>query len=274
MKKGKLIGRGMTAEVYEWGSDKVLKLFFKKFDEERVKYEADIGYIVHESGVPSPAVFDIIDLDDRKGIIFQRISGTSLTKKIQTEPWNYNYYVQKLAQLQFKIHQCTSDKLPSQKERLSFIINKSAQKLGAREKIILDYLDKLPDGVSICHGDLHLNNVIVSNNELIAIDWNSAYRGNPLSDVARTFLMVYSPIKSLSSNDFMTNFTQYIRWLSLRGYLSEYMKLANVNFESIDEWMLPIAAGKLKDNVPGDKIRLMNIINERLELYVNDTNKV
>jgi len=266
MKKGALIGHGMTAEVFEWGKDRVLKLFFGKYDDERVLYEAKIASLVHDAGVPSPEVFEIIDLSGRKGIIFQRIFGRSLSIKIQEEPWKLEYYTQMLAKLQFTIHQYTSDGLPSQKDRLSLIIGKSAKILGEKEKIIVDYLESLPDGDSICHGDLHFNNVMVSDDKLIAVDWNSSYRGNPLGDVARTCLMISSPKIQMTSLNFMTNLTEYTKWLSQWSYLNEYMALSKVKYDNIDDWILPIAAGKLKDKVNGDQKRLMDIIDERIEL--------
>ncbi|HEX2927424.1 MAG TPA: aminoglycoside phosphotransferase, partial [Ruminiclostridium sp.] len=59
MKKGRLLGSGLTAEVYEWGQDKILKLYFKKYsNDDWVNHEAEVGYLVHESGLMSPAVFD------------------------------------------------------------------------------------------------------------------------------------------------------------------------------------------------------------------------
>jgi uncharacterized protein (TIGR02172 family) len=265
MKKGALIGKGMTAEVYEWGHDKVLKLFFSRYDDERIKYEADIGTIVHEAGVPSPEVFGVVDVDGRKGIIFQRIFGKSMLKHIQAEPWKMYDYAQKLAGVQFKIHQCSASLLPSQKERLSFIIGKSAQRLGSKEQRILDYLDSLPDGISVCHGDVHFNNVIVSGNELVAVDWNSAYKGNPLGDVSRTCLLINSPTVLQGIPDAMMMLSRYVKWLTCRTYLDEYMKLAKIRSGDIDAWILPIAAAKLKDKAPGEDKLLMDIINKRLE---------
>ena len=62
MEKGKLLGSGMTAEVYEWGQDKILKLYFNKYSsDEWVNHEAKVGHIVHESGVISPAVYDEVE---------------------------------------------------------------------------------------------------------------------------------------------------------------------------------------------------------------------
>lgn len=37
MSKGYLIGKGMTAEVYEWEEDKVIKLYFYCFSDKAIQ---------------------------------------------------------------------------------------------------------------------------------------------------------------------------------------------------------------------------------------------
>lgn len=266
MKKGALIGKGMTAEVYEWGRNQVLKLFFDRFKDEWVDYEAKIGTAVHEAGVPSPEVFDTIELEGRRGIIYQRISGTSIMKHIQAEPWNISLYTKQLTELQFRIHQCSAASLPTQGERFAARIKGSPKIPDDKVQRILGYIEKLPDGTSICHGDLHFNNIIVSNNKLVPIDWANAYQGNPLGDVARTCLMMVSPAVKLpyvpAQMDYLS---QYIKWMTHGIYLYEYMGLTKARLEDIDTWTLPAAAAKLRDKVPGEEKWLMDMIDKRLQ---------
>lgn len=265
MKKGALIGEGMTAEVYKWGSDKVLKLFFEKYTDERVQYEAEIGRIVHSAAAPSPAVYDVIEVDGRRGILFQRIRGKSIQKLIKAEPWKMFHYAKQMARLQYRIHQCSTDLLPSQAERLAIIIGKSSERLGDKEKRILDYIDQLPTGTSVCHGDIHYNNIIISGKKSMAVDWHNTCTGNPLGDVARTCLMIITPAANPGIPKIFTLPVRYVKRLAYKAYVNEYMRLAKVSFKSIDEWILPAAAAKLKDKAIGEEKWLMDIINKRLD---------
>ncbi|OPZ94862.1 MAG: bifunctional UGMP family protein/serine/threonine protein kinase [Firmicutes bacterium ADurb.Bin419] len=265
MDKEDLLGIGMTAEVYKWGQDKVLKLYFDDYDESWIKLEAQIAQKVHEAGVPSPAVFDMVEVDGRKGIVFQRIFGRTMMSIFETEPWKFFDYVHQMIGFHCEIHKYSTEGIPSQKEKFGFAIKRSSVILGDKVKKILDYVDGLPDGNSICHGDLYLGNVIVSNNKLVAIDWGGGYRGNPLGDVARTCMIINSPTVPLGIPSIMSTMNVYPRWLTYQGYLNEYMRIANVKFEDIDAWILPVAAAKLKDKVPGEEKWLMKIINKRLE---------
>ena len=83
LQRGSLLGQGRTAEVFAWGNDKVLKLFYSWFPQWPIEYEADVGRAVYETGVPAPKVYGVIDCDGRKGIIYQRIFGRSLIRHME-----------------------------------------------------------------------------------------------------------------------------------------------------------------------------------------------
>jgi uncharacterized protein (TIGR02172 family) len=265
MNKGKLIGKGMTAEVFEWGKDKVLKLYFERYNDARVKSDAKIEYEVHQTGVASPEVFDVINLDNRIGIIYQRIYGKTIIKQMETEPWRLTSLASKTAELHFKIHNFSSNDLPTQKERLKTAIKDSSLLLGDKVKKILHYVDSLPGGSSLCHGDFHFSNIMVSDNNLVAIDWTHAYKGNPMGDIARTCLMINSPFIPPGAPNIMIMLSYPSRCLALWTYLNEYMKLSKIKLENIDAWTLPVAAARLREKIPGEDTWLMKIINSYIE---------
>ncbi|HEX3029483.1 MAG TPA: aminoglycoside phosphotransferase family protein [Clostridia bacterium] len=266
MHKGKLVGKGKTAEVYEWGNDKVLKLYFKRYGYERAIYEAEIGNKIHASGLPSPDVFDIIDVNGRVGLILERIRGKSVLEQVKFNPWEMLTYAKKIARLHYGIHQFCNDGLPGQKERLTLKIERSEKILGQdKTKRIINYLDTLPDSNIVCHGDLHFHNIIISSSTLVPIDWANAYKGSPFGDIARTCLLMNTPILSSKSGKLVSNH-QDPRWLAHKIYLKEYLQLSEARHEDIDAWILPVAAAKLKDKVTAEQKALINIINERLRL--------
>jgi uncharacterized protein (TIGR02172 family) len=266
MCKGKLLDDGMTAEVYEWGKDKVIKLFYDGFSDDWINNEAIIGKAVHEIGIASPAVFEIINVGSRKGIVLERIFGNTMLRHIQAEPWKLYYYTRELAGLHFKIHQFASPEgIPSQKERFIGKINMSSEILGDRIKAILRYIENLPDGSSVCHGDFHFDNIFVTENGLVPIDWSNAYIGNPLGDVARTCLMINSPAVQPDASDIMMPLFQYTKWSIYWTYLNEYRKHTRIDLNSIDAWTIPAAAVKIADKIPGEEKWLMGIIDKHLD---------
>jgi uncharacterized protein (TIGR02172 family) len=269
--KGRLIGRGTTAEVYEWGKDRVLKLFYERLSDTWINNEIRIGNAVFEAGVPAPAVLDTVVVNGRRGAIFERIPGQSMMRMVGLEPWKLFSYSKTMAGFHYKIHKCHSDGLQSQKEKLEFAINRSADLLGSRTKRILEYLYSLPDGDSVCHGDFHFDNVLVCKNRLVAIDWTNAYYGNPLGDVARTCLMMNSPAFLTSIIYDMILPYKSVKIAAYQAYLNEYIRVSNSTPEAVDAWMLPVAAVRLRDKIPGEQKWLLNIINQRLSRLHKNT---
>lgn len=264
MRKGRLIGKGMTADVYEWGQNKVLKLYSKWFKEEWIQKEASITAAVHEAGVPSPAVFDIIRVNSRIGIVYERIPGKSMLYYVALEPWNFFYNIKKLAQLQYSIHEYSVDTLPSLKEVFKYKIENSSKLSNNMKLLILNYMDSLPDGNNVCHGDFHFNNIIVSGKNLIPIDWSGACRGDPSGDVARTFLMINSPAAPFVIPEFIIAMSAHPKRFVGQTYVNEYKRLSSIKTEDIEKWILPAAAAKLRNGIPGEEKWLMDIIKTRL----------
>ncbi len=265
MEPGKLIGKGMTSEVFEWGDNRVLKLFFKRFGYKRVEYEADIGYAVHEAGVISPAVCGIEEVNDCKGIVFERIFGKTILNQIRYQPWLISYYAKQMAELHFKMHNCHTERLPSQINLLYDAIEETDEIDISKKNRILSYLESLPRGNSVCHGDLHFENIIVSEEGLIPIDWAKAYKGNPMGDVARTCMTIRSPTMPFGTSNLLMMSYLYGKLYTYREYLNEYMRIANVTFEDIDAWTLPVAAARLKEKIPGEREWIIGIIEDYLE---------
>lgn len=254
----------MTSVVFELGRDKALKLFLQGFSDTRIKYEARIGNAVHELGIPSPALYGVVNVGGCKGIVFQRIFGKPVLRHVVAEPWKLDHYARQMAGLHFKIHGHSAAGLPLQKEMLAASIRQSSGILGDKGKRVLEYLKSLPGGTSVCHGDLHFGNIIVSDDGLMAIDWMNACIGNPLGDVARTCLMINSPAMPLGTPYIMIIPYMCGKRLTYQGYLNEYMRLSKVRFEDIDAWILPIAAAKLREKIPGEREWLLDAINKRL----------
>ncbi len=264
MHKGVLIAKGRTAEVFEWQKDKVLKLFYDWIPQEHISYEAEIGKAVYGAGVSAPFVHDIIEEFDRKGILYERVYGESMLKLLFKQPSGIIYNARLMAKIQAGIHSKTASDLPKQKDRFESAVKDAKVILGDKATLIIDYMNNLPDGNSICHGDFHPDNIIVTDDKPVVIDWNNAYIGYPLSDVARTCLMINFPSIPPDLSLVQKKLLKIFRKVIYKAYIKEYMKISNVCFEDIDEWLLPIAAARLSEKVPGEKEWLLDFISERM----------
>jgi len=167
----------------------VLKLSFPSRPRGGVEEEAQAARVAYEAGVPTPAAGETIETDGRNGIVFERVDGPSMLAQMVTRPWQLRRLARQLAELQAAIHACKAPDLRSLKDETRGAIEGADVDAGVKE-VILRRLELLPDGDSLCHGDFHPANIIMSPRGPVVIDWTCGRRGDPLADVARTWLLL------------------------------------------------------------------------------------
>jgi uncharacterized protein (TIGR02172 family) len=260
---GQPIGYGRTAEIYAWQQGQVLKLFYDWFELENIEKEARITRAVHASGLPAPAVGEIIRVNERYGLLYQRVYGDSMFKMCQHRPWNVCRYVQRTAELQITLHASTIQAdLPSQRQMLENDIH-HAEVLPARLRSkVLAALYSLPDDNRLCHGDFHPGNILVTPQGEIIIDWFRASHGNPLADLARTTnlflgfsqtLQIQRPFLSYGStkvSHIKNSLFQVVCRIFYPLYLNYYFKLCPGGEAEYQRWLPIVAAARLSDNIP------------------------
>lgn len=261
--RGPLIGQGRTAEVFEWGDTQVLKLFKRGYPSESVEREANISRIVHERGLPVPAVGDTVEIDDRLGVEFERIDGPSMLRQLSSKPWRVKSMARTLAEIHATIHERDGSSLPSQKEYLERSIRAAPRLTDEARAAALETLERLPEGNAVCHGDFHPENILLSPNGPIVIDWIIATSGNPIADVARTSMILR--LGSIPSGSPGKLLITIARRMFHGHYMKQYTALTGVTLEQVREWELPIVAARLNEGIEDEESDLLTVIHYTLE---------
>ncbi len=261
--KGPMIARGRTAEIFAWKDDQVLKLFLDWCPAHWAQGEALITQAVHEASLPVPAVEGIVDVDGRRGIIFERVEGPSMLAELTTKPWKLVQFARTLAELQADMHSREIPELPPLRGRLEERIRAVATLPAHAREAALKALEQLPDGSALCHGDFHPDNIIMSSKGPIIIDWPDATQGNPLADVARTSMLFrLAEVPSFTAGRWVINSA---RALFHSIYLKRYLRLRPTSRQQIAAWQLPIAAARLAENIAEEERRLLAVIEAALQ---------
>jgi uncharacterized protein (TIGR02172 family) len=242
------IARGRTADVFEWDDKYVLKLFHNWFSLEDIEYELKIARAVHASGVKSPAVKELAQVQGRNGLIYERVAGRSMLEVFQQKPWKVLQLGRMLARLHAQMHECVFEAdVPAQKTRLQRKI-KDADALPVYLKPkLLDALESLPEGDRVCHGDFHPANVLMNGNDATVIDWIDAARGNPLADVARTSIITLGAAASSQiPNALLKAFVRIFH----TAYVNHYFRIRPGGREEYRRWLPVVAAARLNENIP------------------------
>ena len=248
MDLGKPIAYGRTAEIYAWQEGQILKLFYDWFGLDAIEYERRIAQAVYASGLPVPAVGDILRVNDRNGLVYQRVNGNPMFEILKRKPWQGNHYARRMAALHGKLHTSTIQAdIPDQRSRLVQKIQYAAALLGPIQSKALAALEAMPDGDRLCHGDFHPGNILLTPQGEIIIDWIDATRGNPLADLARTTILIRGAAESSQIGNIIEK--AFVKTFHAE-YIRHYFKLYPGGEQEYRRWLPIVAAARLSENIP------------------------
>jgi uncharacterized protein (TIGR02172 family) len=255
---GELIGEGRTAEIYAWGDGQALKLYRTGWPASWVEHEAEVSSAVAATGLPVPAVGRTVELDGRYGLLFERITGPSLLRLFSARPWTVAQSLRVFTDLHLAMSRQRISGLPSQREELARRIHEAPAVPEAVRAQALERLDELPDGDALCHGDYHPDNVLMTRNGPIIIDWGSASKGHPLADVAQTelLLQVGEPPSSQMHSWLLSSARALVR----RMYIRRYLRLSPASVRDLTVWRFPIAVARLGEGIDEERDKLLRLI--------------
>jgi len=75
----KILSHGRRSEIYDYSKDTILKLYDKDFPKEKIQNEYFKTKTIYKcKNVQIPEPLELVTLNDRVGIVFQKIDGVSM----------------------------------------------------------------------------------------------------------------------------------------------------------------------------------------------------
>ncbi|RPJ39164.1 MAG: hypothetical protein EHM21_15975, partial [Chloroflexi bacterium] len=145
-------------------------------------------------GAPAPRPMELVEVAGRRGVVFQRIEGPTMSQAMQRSLWRLSHFARLLGRLHAGLHQLSAPAFPSLHSRVRWNLDRSNILSEKQKAAVLELLDHLPDADTLCHGDFHLENIILTPAGPLVIDWEGSMHGSPAGDVARTCLWIRSAL--------------------------------------------------------------------------------
>ncbi|MBT3267396.1 phosphotransferase [Candidatus Poribacteria bacterium] len=241
-----MLAEGRTAEVYAWGSDRVLKLYRTGWTYEVAEREARKTKAAHDSGAPAPGVHGVLEDRGRPGILMDRVDGHPMSAAVdlaRPEP-----SARALAELHARLHVHRAPLLGPQHDELARRIGRAHGLSGAQKRTALARLDAMPRGEVLCHGDFHLDSIILTRDGPVVIDWMDATRGDPMADVARSLILIRHAHHHITD----TPRRRAVLHAAARfgqAYLDHYTAHTETDGERALGWMATNAAARLSEGI-------------------------
>ena len=234
-----LLARGKHAEVLAWGEQHVLKLFRPGHGRAAIAEELRQAQMAHALGIPTARAEQIIEHQGRVGIVFERLHGPTLYHLAATRTAPVEELAALLWEIGNAIHRCAVAGIPAIEARLAVRIARAHAVPDHTRQAALEALHRVPGGKTLCHGDLHPVNVIVTERGPCVLDWVDAAHGAAAADIARTLLLLELGRAAQIEPAIRTAFVAaYRERLAAGGQM-----------EPVARWELPIAVARLAEPV-------------------------
>jgi uncharacterized protein (TIGR02172 family) len=160
--------------------------------EQSVAKEFNTSRAVFELGVPTPEMKEMVKVGENYGIKCQSIAGKkSISRLCADDPAALDCWARKMASLAKELHatKATGNEwIPSMKEVMLEAANTTTM-LGRKPKErLITFVQGLPDGETLLHGDFQMGNLIVADSKPYWIDLGRATHGIPQFDLGHMYL--------------------------------------------------------------------------------------
>jgi thiamine kinase len=229
-------GSGATADVYAYGEGRVLKLFRQRAPHQA--NEALAARVAADAGLPTPRVLSdgLIEVDDREGIIFDRVDGMTMHQHVEENPDDAEASGRALAELHTRIHACEGSGLHGLRWTLARSVAGAQALDESTQDAVVALLYSLPVGNAICHNDLHPLNVLRTEDGWSIIDWAAGLQGASLACHARSWLLAQYWTRVLG-------FASVPTWRRFwAAYEQAYQELTPVPLDELRAWKTVIVA--------------------------------
>lgn len=246
------IGAGREAEVFLLANGNVLKLMRDtgSSSQFRVEREAIASAAVNEQAKRAPEIRGTITIENRPGLISERVEGPDLLTRMGGAPWDVWRAGAVMARAHAAMHETTAPpSLPNLNEELRTRIGTASGLPSELADYALGTLERLPEGDRLCHGDFHLGNILGTWDKPLTIDWGKAARGVPLADVAQTAIVHRISDPPPGTEPLLRLLIPIGRGILVRRYLSEYGKLRPIQQANLDRWKVVRAAARFRDGI-------------------------
>ena len=193
-----------TDKVVTRDKNTVLKIFGPSYKVSAILNEAMNEARAAETGLPVAKVIEVLKLRDHWCIRREWVEGKTLADVMAADKKNLMKYLREFVAIQCEIFSKTSERMGNLADKLDKQISASPLPKETRYDLHMK-LQSFARGKALCHGDFNPTNVIITpEGEWRVIDWSHVRLGDPLADVARTYLLFWLAGYVAAAEKYMT----------------------------------------------------------------------
>lgn len=191
----KVVGKGGTATVYRLDSDTIVKVFREGTPLHIIEQENARAKNAFKFGVQTAISFDVVQVGKSLGVVYELINSKDLLTCMEEDKANYKKYVVEFANFVRAMHsiEVDIDRFPSSRNTMVQYLKYLEGRFASAEEVkkMQALWEIVPESNHFIHGDCHVGNVMIQDNELMFIDLAANASGHPVTDMISMYFCYY-----------------------------------------------------------------------------------
>ncbi|MBQ6559937.1 MAG: anti-sigma factor antagonist [Erysipelotrichaceae bacterium] len=185
-----VIGQGANGKVYRIDPDTIVKVYYDSDSLPDIKRERELARTALILGIPTAIPYDVVKVGDSYGSVYELLNAKSFCQLIIEDPSRLDEIIGMSVDLLKKIHGTEVDEgvMPDMKEVVlgwaDFLkLHLPEEQSSKLRKLV----EEVPYDLHMLHGDYHVKNVMLQNDEVLLIDMDTLCTGYPIFEFASIF---------------------------------------------------------------------------------------
>ena len=186
-----VIGVGAVGTVYRMDEDTIVKVYGDEFTLEMIENERDMSRKAFLRGIPTAIPFDVVRVGDSIGAVYEMVKARNGNDYLRDHPEEAEKISRDYAEFLRTVHavECDPGELEDIRRKYlrdldeirDLLPEETCAKAGA-------LIESVPESLHIVHGDIHLKNVMLTEDGMMLIDMDTLSCGQPIFDFAALFV--------------------------------------------------------------------------------------
>jgi len=179
------IGHGLSSRVFRIDRDTIVKIYEKKVPFEKIEQEVANAKTAFLFGIQTIISYDLVTWKDRFGTVFELVDAEVLSSYLNKHPEQFDEYKEKYKKMLKQSHSTEVDDTFTDVKVLWCKWADMLSRWISDEDVarIKRMISLVPDTKTFIHSDIHANNVMVKDGELVLIDMADIGRGHNIFDI-------------------------------------------------------------------------------------------
>lgn len=257
MKFSELLVEENKFEYYDY-DDNIIKLFKADIPKNQVYLEFEKTKLINTFIKKSSKVYEVVEVEDQLGIVFKRYKGETMLYQLESDYNLLDSLAIKFANIHKKLLVNCPEVLIEQNDYFKKMVLESTLKKELKEKYY-KLIDNLPSGNVFCHGNFHLNQVLVHKDDHKILDFLRSFKGHPLADIAIASVVIQIPSEPKGISSELSESLKFMR----ERFFEHYIEIMGVEDEELFYQFYKLGAiSRLNEKREGEQEWLMTIIED------------